>query len=168
MKKIGLFYGSTMGDTKEAAQMIADSFKNVEIELHDVTTVTQNDLDSYDDLIFGASTWGLGELQEDWKDFIEQIKKVDFSDKQVALFGLGDQRVYPDTFVDAIGIIYQVAKENGATIIGKVGISDYDFNHSEAVIDDQFVGLPLDNNNQGELTERRIKEWLEELTNKIQ
>ncbi len=165
MKKIGVFYGSTIGDTKEAAEMIVDVLGKEKADIYNVASVSKDEVKKYDKLIFGASTWGLGELQEDWKNFIEELKTIDFSNKKVALFGFGDQSAYSDTFVDAIGIIYQVVKENGAKVVGEVELGGYDFNNSEAVINGKFVGLPLDDNNQSNLTEKRVKDWIENLAN---
>ncbi|AZO95987.1 flavodoxin [Halocella sp. SP3-1] len=163
MKEIGIFYGSTMGETEEAAEMIADVIGKDKAEVYNVGSVTVDEVEKYDKLIFGSSTWGLGELQDDWDTFIEKLKTLDLSNKKVALFGLGDQAMYSDTFVDAMGIIYDVVKEKGAEVIGGVLADDYDFNHSEALINDAFVGLPLDNNNQGDLTEERIRNWVDDL-----
>lgn len=163
MKEIGIFYGSTMGETEEAAEMIADVIGKDKVEVYNVASVSVDELEKYDKLIFGSSTWGLGELQDDWGTFIEKLKTLDLSKKKVALFGLGDQSMYSDTFVDAMGIIYDVIKEKGAEVIGGVLTDDYDFSHSEALINDAFVGLPLDNNNQGDLTEERIKNWVDDL-----
>lgn len=163
MKEIGIFYGSTMGETEEAAEMIADVIGKDKVEVYNVASVSEDEVKKYDKLIFGSSTWGLGELQDDWDSFIEKLKTLDLSNKKVALFGLGDQSMYEDTFVDAIGIIYNVVQEKGAEVVARVSTEGYDFNHSEALIDDQFVGLPLDNNNQSDLTEDRIKNWVDDL-----
>ena len=165
MEKIGLFYGSTIGDTEDAAEIIVSALGKENVDVYDVASAAKADLEKYDNLIFGASTWGFGELQDDWKDFIDEVKDADLSGKQVALFGTGDQAAYSDTFVDAIGIIYQAVKENGGNVIGKVDVEGYDFSDSEAVIDYQFIGLPLDNNNQSELTDSRINDWVEDLAN---
>lgn len=163
MSKIGIFYGSTMGDTEEVAEMISKAMGNEKVNIHNVASVSKKELEKYDKILFGSSTWGLGDLQDDWDLFIEKIKDIDFSNKQVAIFGTGDQDTYPDTFVDAIGKIYKVVEERGAEIVGKVSVDSYDFTDSEAVIDDMFVGLPIDKNNQDELTEDRVNNWVDDL-----
>ena len=41
-----------------------------------------------------TSTWGDGELQDDWYDAIKMIKTADLNGKIVALFGCGDSESY--------------------------------------------------------------------------
>lgn len=110
-------------------------------------------------MILASSTWGLGELQSDWEDFIEELKKVDLNDKKVALIGTGDQDMYANTFVDAIGIIYEEIKESGAEFVGQYPTDSYDFSDSRAVVDGKLIGLAVDNTNQSDLTKTRISEW---------
>ena len=167
MKKIGIFYGSTMGETKDVAEMIVKEIGEDKVELFNVASVSGEEVKKYDNLILGSSTWGFGELQDDWNAFIEDIKNIDFTGKKVALFGLGDQIVYPDTFADAIGIIYQVVKDNGAEVIGQVSTDGYDFDDSTALNNKQFVGLPLDNNNQADKTGERIDSWVKDILEKF-
>ncbi|MFW6036025.1 MAG: flavodoxin [Halothermotrichaceae bacterium] len=167
MSKIGIFYGSTMGDTEEIAEMIAETIGKEKVDLHNVASVSEKELANYDKLLLGSSTWGLGDLQDDWDLFIEKVKETDFDNKKVAIFGTGDQEMYPDTFVDAIGKIYKEVEANGAEVIGKVFVDTYDFTDSEAVVEGQFVGLPIDKNNQDELTEDRVKNWVAEIIQDI-
>lgn len=159
MAKIGIFYGSTLGDTKGGAELIASKLDGA--ELVDVSGANKESLEAYDVILFGSSTWGLGELQDDWLSFIAEIDTYNFAGKKVAVFGYGDQESYPDTFVDAIGDIHDAAEKNGAEILGLVSTEGYNFIASKAVQDDMFVGLPLDEVNQSNLTEERINKWLE-------
>ncbi|MEE1062676.1 MAG: flavodoxin, partial [Paludibacteraceae bacterium] len=55
---------------------------------------------------------------------------------------------------------YNTAKAGGANIVGAVDASDYTFDDSEAVIEDQFVGLALDNDNEEYKTAERIDKWI--------
>lgn len=168
MEKVGMFYGSTMGETKEVAGMIANLIGEDKADVYDVASVSGDEVENYDNLILGSSTWGLGELQDDWNGFIEKVKAVNFNDKKVAIFGFGDQAMYSDTFVDAIGIIYKAVNEKGAEVIGQVSAEGYDFDHSEAIVNGEFVGLPLDSNNQSGMTEDRVKEWVNNLLENFQ
>ncbi len=38
-----------------------------------------------------------------------------------------------------------------------------DFEKSNAIVDDQFVGLVIDHENQSEQTDERLDEWLEQI-----
>ncbi|BDA73963.1 hypothetical protein CAL7716_081290 [Calothrix sp. PCC 7716] len=37
----------------------------------------------------------MGELQDDWDNFFDELDNIDFSGKKVAYFGVGDQNDYP-------------------------------------------------------------------------
>jgi flavodoxin I len=50
---------------------------------------------------------------------------------------------------------------NGAELTGKVPTDGYEFEESEAVMDGKFMGLPLDEDFEPELTDERISGWIE-------
>lgn len=160
MANIGLFYATDTGTTRKVAKMIKRQFDG-EIDLFNVKKATTEDLESYDALIFGTPTLGDGELPETLQDFLPTLNTVDFSGKTVALYGLGDQQGYPDEFVDALGILYRKLKKLGANPIGKWPLDDYEFEKSKAVVDGEFVGLVIDQDNQSDMTEERVEDWVE-------
>jgi flavodoxin I len=166
MSKTGIFYGSSGGNTKDIAKQIASKLGVASADIHDVDTAKANDLAPYDVLLFGTSTWGLGDLQDDWEDFIRVLSVADLSDKKVALFGCGDSSTYSDTFCGAMGIIYQAIKDR-TTIIGFTDTSGYSFDESESVVDNQFVGLAIDEDNESNLSEARINNWIEKIKSAI-
>ena len=110
MNKIGVFYGSTTGTTEDLARRIAEKLDVPSAHIYDVSKLTEALVGEYDVLVLGSSTWGAGELQDDWYDGIKVLKKCDLSHKYVALFGCGDSDSYSDTFCDAIGILYEELK----------------------------------------------------------
>ena len=116
-----------------------------------------------DNLILGTSTWGAGEMQDDWYDGIKVIKNADLSGKTVALFGCGDSESYPDTFVGGMAEIYNAVKKAGANVIGAVATDGYTFDESESVVDNKFVGLALDEVNEDGKTDERIDAWVAEI-----
>jgi flavodoxin I len=158
MSKIGIFYGSSGGNTKDIAGKIAAKLGVGKADVYDVASAKASDLAACDALLFGSSTWGLGDLQDDWEDFIRTVKSADLSGKKIALFGCGDSSSYSDTFCDAMGKIYQAVKDK-ATVIGAVDTDGYSFDASEAVVDSRFVGLPLDEDNESRQTDERISRW---------
>ena len=158
MEKTGIFYGSSGGNTQGVAKMIAKKLELSESDVYDVSKAQASDLTAYDLLLFGTSTWGLGDLQDDWESFLREIDRVDLSDKKIALFGCGDSSSYADTFCDGMGKLYQAVKDK-ATVIGFTDPAGYSFDASEAVVDNQFVGLALDEDNESDLTEDRINQW---------
>lgn len=164
MKKMAIFYGSDSGNTETAAQAIAKEFTDMEVHLTNIADAKDVQLlEDSDFLILGTPTWGYGDLQEDWELFMPKLKKANLEGKTVALFGMGDSGAYPDTFVDAMAELFEVVTQCGATVVGQVPIENYDFDSSKAVIDGHFVGLALDEDNESDLTEKRISDWVARL-----
>lgn len=163
MDKIGIFYGSTTGNTQSAAEQIHEKLGSDVSDLINVDSASGDQLDAYKNLILGTSTWGIGDLQDDFQDFLEVLGAHDLKGKKVALFGLGDSSSYGDSFVDGMGEIYETVNAQGAEVIGSVDASTYEFDDSRANVDGKFVGLPLDEDNESHLTEERIENWVKEL-----
>jgi flavodoxin I len=162
MDKIGIFYGSTLGHNKKVAERIQQAFGADFADLCSIADAKKEDIEKYDRLILGTSTWGVGEMQEDWETFVEHLDTIDLSGKKVALFGVGDQHEWSDSFVNGMGVLHHKLKDK-TTIVGFTAIEGYDFEISLAVKNDQFVGLVIDDNNQSDLTLPRIKNWVEQL-----
>ena len=157
MNKIGVFYGSTTGTTEDLARRIAEKLEVPSAHIYDVSKLTEALVNEYDVLVLGSSTWGAGELQDDWYDGVKVLKKCDLSHKHVALFGCGDSDSYSDTFCDAIGILYEEL----------VDTAGYTFDSSIAVVNGKFVGLPLDEVNEDGQTDERISAWAEQIKQEI-
>ena len=158
MAKTAIFYGSTTGNTKAAADAIAAHLGIA--ELKSVDRLFADEFTAYDVIIAGTSTWGYGEIQDDWAPLVEKISTLDLKCKKVALFGTGDQTSYSDTFVDGIGILYDAFTSAGATVIGHWPTDGYEYASSRAVRDGKFVGLALDDDNQSGMTDERIRTWV--------
>lgn len=164
MSKISLFYGTQTGYTQTAAEMIQQEFGGEEVvTLYDISRTEPSDFDDYDSIIIGCPTWNVGQLQDDWDNFFDQLDDIDFTGKKVAYFGEGDQVGYADSFQDAMGILEEKISEQGGETVGYWSTEGYDFTESKAVRDGQFVGLALDEDNQSDLTEERIKTWVAQL-----
>lgn len=163
MKTIGIFYGSSNGTTESIAKQIAEKLGIDAKAIHDVGNASPADLASYEVLLLGSSTWGAGDLQDDWYDFLPKIKKLNLSDKTIALFGCGDSSAFSDTFCDALGTIYNDLNGSGARFIGAVDSDGYTFDDSTACIDGKFVGLVIDDMNEDDQTPARIDAWVEAL-----
>ncbi|WP_165020582.1 flavodoxin [Dysgonomonas sp. ZJ279] len=166
MANIGIFYGSSTGNTQEVAEDIAKKLGVDKGNQHDVSKA-KADFSAYDVVLFGSSTLGMGDLQDDWEDYIDKLKDADLAGKKVALFGCGDSSSYSDTFCDALGTIYNAIKNKGCEIIGRVSPEGYTYDSSEAIIDGQFIGLPIDNDNESDQTDQRIACWVEDLKKAI-
>ena len=163
--QIGIVYGSTDGHTAEIAarlkEMLDDLIPLAEdgVELLDVAEYHLDALLDFDCIVLGVPTWNTGQLQRDWEAALEDFAELDLSGRRVAIFGLGDQAGYPDTFADAMIFLADQVRACGATLVGAWPIDGYSFRYSWAVEEGHFVGLVLDEHNQPELTEPRLRRW---------
>lgn len=167
---IGLFYGSSTCYTEFVGEKIAECFGEDLVDLHDVAQTPLSDAHHYNKLIFGIPTWDYGELQEDWEAHWADLDALNLSNRQVALYGVGDQIGYPEWFLDALGYLHDKAVQCGADIVGHWPVAGYEFSASQALTDDKqyFVGLAIDEENQFELTDERIETWVTEVRRAFQ
>lgn len=162
MKKTGIFYGSTTGTTAEVAGRIAKALGVAGADVHDVANTAPSSMGDYELIVIGSPTWGSGDVQDDFYDFLDGTSALDLSGHKIALFGCGDETM-TDTFCSAIGDIYERLKDCGAEFIGQFDVDGYSFHHSAALVDGRYVGLLLDEVNHPELTDGRITRWAGQL-----
>lgn len=164
MAKIRLFFGTQTGNTQTIAEQIQKEFGGDSVvELTDIADASPEDFEAYECVIVGCPTWNIGELQSDWEGFYDELDAIDFSGKKVAYFGAGDQVGYADNFQDAMGILEEKISSLGGTTVGYWPVDGYDFNESKAVRNGKFVGLAIDEDNQSDLTDERVKTWVAQL-----
>lgn len=163
MAKVGIFYGSTTGKTEMVVESMQKEFGQDVVDLHNIADVDESDFEEYTNLIVACPTWNIGELQSDWDGFFPDLDSIDFNGKKVAYFGTGDQVGYADNFQDAMGILEEKITELGGTTVGYWATDGYDFNESKAVKNGKFVGLAIDEDNQSDLTDERVKAWVAQL-----
>ena len=155
MKTVTVIYGSTTGNTERAAKQIAALLGGKAVP---VAHATPADFGA-DLLVLGTSTWGIGDLQDDWAAHIGTLRAAPLSGRAVALFGLGDQLSFGTSFVDAMGVLCEEAEKLDARIIGTWPADGYRHDASRAVRDGAFVGLALDDDNEAAETDARIAKW---------
>lgn len=161
MKKTIVVYGSSTGNCEGIAQKIAEKLG---CEAIDVNSLNADVINANDNLILGTSTWGAGDMQDDWYDGVKVLKAAGLSGKTVAIFGCGDGESYSDTFCGGMAELRDAAQEAGANIIGAVSTEGYTFDDSAAVDGDKFLGLALDEDNESDKTDERIENWVAEIT----
>ena len=118
---------------------------------------------SYEFLILGVPTWFDGELPNYWDEFVPAIEDMDLKGKTVAIFGNGDQKGYPENFVDGIGIMAEILEKRKAKIVGFTSVEGYEYESSKAQRGNTFAGLALDFENQRKLNKDRITKWVGQL-----
>lgn len=175
MDKIGIFFGTDTGRTRLVAKQIAKKLGDTAAAPVNIGRTTLADFLAYDHLIVGSPTLGDGMLpgescglsQPSWEEFLPQLADADLSGKIIAIFGLGDQKKYAHEFVDAIGILHDAFSARGARVIGRWPTAGYDFEASQAVDGNEFLGLALDQHHQPVLTEERIDAWLAQIKREL-
>lgn len=172
MKKIGLFYGPLGGSTEKVAKKVAAALGNENVELIPAKDAKADDVNKFENVIFGISTigketWEADKSANDWDVFLPEVEKVDYTGKKIAMFGLGDQITYDLHFVDALGIVANKILPKGADIIGRVETEGYDFRESLAVIESKFIGLPVNEDFEPELTDERVNNWVDKLKSEL-
>lgn len=168
--RLAVVYGSTTGCTEDAAERIASALARRlgnGPSCLDLGLVEVPDLQGYDALILGASTWNVGELQADWDARLEEVAALDLRGVPVALFGAGDAVTYPDTFGDAVGIVAERLEAAGARLIGDVPAEGYVFTASRALRAGRLLGLLLDYDNEEARVGERIGSWCERLAGQL-
>jgi len=169
MSKIAIFFGPLKGAVNRVADKIKNEIGEDKVEMVPVRKASAADLDKYDKIIFGISTvgsetWHSTYSNVDWGKFLPEIGKTRYEGKKIAVFGLGDHITYAQTFVDHIGLLANDLKKNGAELLGKVSTDGYEFEESKAIDEDgKFMGLPVDEDFEPELTDERVKKWVEQL-----
>lgn len=171
MARIGIFFGTDTGRTRLLAKQIARKLGDAADAPVNIGRTRVEDFLAYEALILGSPTLGAGELpglstglsQPSWEEFLPQLADADLSGKRIAIYGLGDQKKYPDEFVDAIGLIHDALLARGARVIGHWPVEGYEFTASRAVDGNHFLGLAIDQINQPLLTEARVDAWLAEI-----
>ncbi len=163
MKKIGLFYSKETVKTSQVAEKLLKEFNKDEIEAVNLDEAWGDDFKRYDNMIFGLATWFDGEMPDHWSEIIPKVKTLGFKGKKVAIYGLGDQKNYPDNFVDGIGLLANVMEHLGAEIVGFTSTEGYNFNNSQAKRGDTFCGLAIDYENQAKMNKERVAAWVEQL-----
>ncbi|MGZ5000992.1 MAG: flavodoxin [Methylomonas sp.] len=165
MSKIGIFFGTDTGSTRLVAKKIygflgetlADKPKNI-------NRTRIDELLKYDALILGTPSYGVGDLpglavgcqEANWAEFVPYLDDADLSGKKVALFGLGHQERYATRFASSLIQLYRLFYGYGADMVGRWSTEGYQFEHSDSIIDNQFVGLVLDQRGQPHLTDERL------------
>ena len=168
MASIGIFFGSDTGNTEHVAKMIQKELGKHLCDVHEIAKSSKEQIAEFDLLLFGIPTWYYGEAQCDWDDFFPELEEIDFNDKLVAVFGCGDQEDYAEYFLDALGMVRDIAEANGAIMVGAWSTEGYEFEASKGMADENnFIGLGIDEDRQPELTDARVKQWCKQINEEM-
>ena len=167
MKKIALIYWPKKGSTETAAHKIHAKFEKDVIDIFTITDINTAEFALYDAFIIGGSTTGADNWESThksrWNDFFNKLEKAELKGKPFAMYGLGNQVLYPNHFVDGMAFLKEIFEGHGAVLKGMWPTEGYDFTESESVENGMFYGLALDFDHQDELTDSRIEKWVAQI-----
>lgn len=172
MKKIVLLYWGKGGNVERTANMVYGMFNPETIDIFDVVSFDVNNISNYDLMILGHSTigaedWMDAKADNEWNAFFRKIEAIDNKNIIAASFGLGDQVLYPDHFVDSLGVYKEEMDGMNIPIIGTWPTDGYSYTDSDGAKDGMFFGLALDIDNETELSTERIKQWTDGIKKQI-
>ncbi len=170
MKNTLLLYWAPGGTVELVAKTICEEIGLEKVKISDVASFDLSKLNEYQNFIVGSATVGAEDWRDTqdnnkWNEFFVKTQHFDLSTKKVAAFGLGNQILYPEHFVDALGYFKNEVEKRNGKLIGFWPTQGYDFTGSEGAADGHFFGLALDHDNESELTLPRIKKWIALLNN---
>ena len=116
MKNVSIIYGSTTGNTERVAQILKDNIKECNVTVANVTDAS-DEMIGADIVLFGSSTWGYGDLQDDFAPYYDKMDSLPLSGKSVAVFGCGDSASFGEMFCEAVNTIESKLEECGANVI---------------------------------------------------
>jgi len=165
VRAVGLFFGTQTGKTEDVAGRVAEA---AGLEAKDIGDASAADLAGYDGIIAGLPTWNTGADTERsgtaWDEYLNDIKALDLCGKPVAIFGVGDSVGYGDNFCDGIEELHNTFQAAGAKMLGYVDAGQYEFySESKSVKDGKFLGLAIDEDNEDDKTDARLKDWMTQI-----
>ena len=137
MKKAIIIYGSSTGNTETAAKMIQDNLSGYDVTLMDARDAYADAVFDSDLVIYGSSTWGYGELQDDFQEYCDnEMHKEILDGKNVAVFGCGDKESFEDVFCNAVDtIVDKVISCGGHLVVERLKINGDPSDNEAEIID---------------------------------
>ena len=157
-----IVYASATGHTEDVAERLRILLPGSELKDLDRIDFIK-ELEQSEALICCTPTWNTGsEINRSgtiWDEHVSNIPHLSLKGKPIAIVGLGDSAAFSKYFCDAMEEIYRSFESAGARMIGHVSAEEYIFDDSKSVIDGMFCGLALDEDNESEKTDDRLKSW---------
>lgn len=164
-------YATLFGATQYVAELVAEALGRAggqQVEVLDLAYADVAKLAAYDLVVLGACTWNVGQLPPDLESNLDALSALELTGKHVAFFGTGDQVGYPDTFVDAIGVMAETMRATGAKLVGRWPADGYDIIASRALVGgEELLGLAIDEDNEPDLTAPRVAAWTAQVASEV-
>ena len=163
MKKTAIIFSFNSVKSAKIGEKIFDAFNDKNVKKVNAEDLTEEVFLSFDNYILGVPTWFDGELPNYWDEFVPALEDMKLKGRTFALYGLGDQKGYPENFLDGVGILGEILEQRGGKLVGFTSIEGYTYESSKALREEQFMGLAIDFENQGKLNNERVKKWVDQL-----
>ena len=166
MNKTALLYSPEGGNVNRVTIKLGKLIGNDKVDIIPIRKVVKGELDKYKQIIFvgstvGADHWTNEIVADEWLEFFNKRDDISFENKKLAIVGLGNSVLYPEHFADGIAHLYNKITDRKGKVLGFVDAKEYEFTDSESVNDDGFFcGLPIDEDNEEELTTKRLEKWV--------
>ena len=169
MNRTALLFSPEGGNVNRVTNKLGEIIGNDKVDIIPVRNVFEGELDKYEQIIFvgstvGADHWTNKMVKDEWQEFFLKRDELSFENKKVAIVGLGNSVLYPEHFADGMAHLYDKITERKGNVLGFVEAKNYDFTDSKAVNEDGFFcGLPIDEDNEEDLTTERLEKWISNL-----
>ncbi|EJR1031380.1 flavodoxin [Enterococcus faecalis] len=109
-----IVYASMTGNTEEIADIVAEAFEDLEleVEIDECTQVDATDFEDADICVVATYTYGDGDLPDEIVDFYEDLQEIDLSGKIFGVCGSGD--TFYDDFCKSVDDFEAVFTKIGA------------------------------------------------------
>lgn len=110
-----IVYASMTGNTEEIADIVAEAFENldVDVEIDECTQVDAEDFEDADICVVATYTYGEGDLPDEIVDFYEELQELDLNGKIFGVCGSGD--TFYDQYCKSVDDFDAAFSKTGAT-----------------------------------------------------
>ena len=162
MKTIGIFYATLTKTTVGIVDEIEFFLKKDDFKTFNVKNGVK-EIENFENLILVTPTYQVGEAHAAWMNNLKKLEEIDFTGKVVGLVGLGNQFAFGVSFCGGIKYLYDIVIKKGGKVVGFTSTDGYHYEETSMVKDGKFIGLALDEENQPNLTPKRIGDWITEI-----
>ena len=121
------------------------------------------EIENFENLILVTPTYQVGEAHAAWMNNLKKLEEIDFTGKVVGLVGLGNQFAFGESFCGGIRYLYDIVVKKGGKVVGFTSTDGYHYEETSIIENGKFIGLALDEENQPNLTPKRIGDWITEI-----
>ena len=168
VRPIAIVYCTTKGHTADVAARVARELGEERCALYLTKEIDADTLAAHPVVIFGAPTFGMGDLDRRMQRKLKIVDPTLWEGKTVAFFVMGDQVYHGKTFAGGLEAFAKFFADAPVNTVGLWPDQGYSYEASNSVREDgHFPGLVIDEINQPELTDDRVRCWVGILRDEI-